>query len=152
MCFHHFSLTWVSFHCSIRSKGSLPRCSRSGAYLIVSQLSTGLNDVWGKRFGAIYDLIPTKLTLLNPDTTDKIFCTYANDLTERVNFYGEIVWKSKWKQLSSEKPSTLQDTLCLTNKELYPNVTAILTILLTISVSTATPERSFSCMRRGKTY
>ena len=34
--------------------------------------------------------------------------------------YGEIVrWKSKWKQLASEKPSTLQDALCLTTKELY---------------------------------
>ena len=99
-------------------------------------------------------LIPTKLDLLNPDTIHKIFCTYANDLTERVIFDGEIVrWKSKWQQLASEKPWTLQDTLCLTNKELYPNVSAILTIIiLTIPVSKATQVRSFSCMRRIKTY
>ena len=58
-------------------------------------------------------LIPTKVNLLNSDTTDKIFCTYANDLTERVIFDGEIErWKSKRKQLPSENPTTLQDTLC----------------------------------------
>ena len=53
-------------------------------------------------------LIPTKFFLLNVDTTDRIYCTYANDLTERVIFDGEIVRrKSKWRQLASKKPSTL---------------------------------------------
>ena len=36
--------------------------------------------------------------------------------------------------------------------DLYPNVVTIITILLTMPVSTATPERSFSTMRRVKTY
>ena len=66
-------------------------------------------------------------------------------------FDGEIVrWKAKWAHVDPEdKPTTLQHTLCGTNKELYPYVTAILTILGTMPMSTATPERSFSTMRSG---
>jgi len=68
-------------------------------------------------------------------------------------FDGEIVrWKARRVHVDPEdKPTILQHTLCCTNKELYPNVTAILTILVTMPVSTATPERSFSAMRRVKT-
>ena len=43
-------------------------------------------------------------------------------------------------------------TLQHANPDLYPNVVTIITILLTMPVSTATPERSFSTMRRVKTY
>jgi len=95
-----------------------------------------------------------KIHLLNPDTTDKIFNKYEPDLTERTVFDGEIVrWKAKWAHVDPEdKPTTLQHKLCCTNKELYPHVTAILTILVTMPVSTATPERSFGTMRRVKTY
>lgn len=80
--------------------------------------------------------------------------TYEPDLTERAVFDVEIVqWKAKWAHFDAEhKPTTLQYTLCCTNKELSPNVTAILTILLTIPVSTATPERSFTAMWKAKTY
>ena len=39
----------------------------------------------------------------------------------------------------------------LQSEDLYPNVATVLTILLTMPVSTATPERSFSTMRRVKT-
>ena len=89
--------------------------------------------------------IPTKIHPLNADTTDKIFNTYEPDLTKRTVFDGEIVrWKAKRAHVDPEdKPVTLQHTLCCTNKELYPNVTAVLTILVTMPVSTATPERSF---------
>ena len=53
---------------------------------------------------------------------------------------------------TGERPATLADTLDYINGTLYRNVNTILTILLTTSVSTATPEHSFSAMRRVKTY
>ena len=90
--------------------------------LLVDHLIQELNERLLKqsnRFLGKY-LIPTKLDLLNPDTTDRIFRSYTSNLTEWVIFDSETVrWKSKWKQLASEKPSTLQDALCLTTKELY---------------------------------
>ena len=99
-------------------------------------------------------IIPRKIHLLTPDTTNKIFNIYEPDLTERTVFDGEIVrWKANWAHVDPEdKPTTLHHTLCSTNRELHPNVTAILTIIVTMPVSTATPERSFSTMRRVKTY
>ena len=92
------------------------------------------------RFPGQY-LIPTKIHLLKSDTTDKIFKTFEPDLTERAVFDGEMVRrKAKWAHVKDEdKPTALKFTLCCTNQVLYPNVTAILTILLTMPVSTATP-------------
>ena len=43
-------------------------------------------------------------------------------------------------------------TLSCTSEDLYLNVPTVLTILLTMSVSAATPERSFSATRRVKRY
>jgi len=37
-------------------------------------------------------------------------------------------------------------------QSIFPNIYQLLKILCTISVSTSTPERSFSCMIRLKTY
>ena len=63
-----------------------------------------------------------------------------------------LQWKTKWLHSTGERPKTLADTLDCINPLLYRNVNTILTILLTMPVSTATPKRSFSTMRRVKTY
>ena len=43
-------------------------------------------------------------------------------------------------------------TLQHANPDLYPNMVTIITILVTMPLSTTIPERSFSTMRRVKTY
>jgi len=48
--------------------------------------------------------------------------------------------------MMDKKPSKL------TNKDLYPSIYAILSILVTIPSSSATAERSFSAMKRIKNY
>jgi hypothetical protein len=53
--------------------------------------------------------------------------------------------------MMEEKPSTLAKTLSLANKDMYPSIYAILSILVTISSSSETAERSFSAMKRIKT-
>ena len=50
------------------------------------------------------------------------------------------------KQLA-DLPSTLDST-----NHLYPNIHAIIKVLLTMPVSTASVERSFSVLKRLKTY
>ena len=59
---------------------------------------------------------------------------------------------ARWALAEGEKPNNLEDTLSCTSEDLYPNVATVLTNLLTMPVSTATPERSFSTKRRVKTY
>ena len=44
------------------------------------------------------------------------------------------------------------EALCACHADIYPNVYMLLTILGTLPVSNATSERSFSTMRRLKTY
>ena len=53
--------------------------------------------------------------------------------------------------VDGQKPQTLLDTLNVTNQDLYPNIYAIFTVLITMPVSSASSERSFSAMHRVKT-
>jgi hypothetical protein len=46
--------------------------------------------------------------------------------------------------MMDKKPSTLTKTLSLANKDMYPSIYAILSILVTMSSSSETAERSLS--------
>ena len=98
-------------------------------------------------------IVPTRLEALNGDTTGKIYNACENDLADKVVFDNKITrWKARWALAEQEKPKNLEDTLSCTTEPLYPNITTVLNILLTMPVSTATPERSFSTTRSVKTY
>ncbi|ESN90120.1 hypothetical protein HELRODRAFT_182816 [Helobdella robusta] len=59
------------------------------------------------------------------------------------------VWKASF---TSTKPKSALECLDLCDKILYPNIYTLLHILATLPVSTATPERTFSSLKRPKTY
>jgi len=62
-------------------------------------------------------------------------------------------WVNRWKKEDlSTVPSSAMEALCACHADIYPNVYILLTILGTLPVSTATSQRSFSTMRRLKTY
>lgn len=44
------------------------------------------------------------------------------------------------------------DGLAICNKELYSNIHFLYKIVCTLSMSTSTPEPTFSCLKRLKTY
>lgn len=61
------------------------------------------------------------------------------------------MWKIKLKKIEIKPKSALDDiTEC--NSTIYPNIFNLLSIICTLPVSTATPERMFSCYKRLKTY
>ena len=98
-------------------------------------------------------LPPTKLQRLSNDFQDKMYAAYKNDLTDKGEYDNEMSrWKRKWLHSTGERPATLADPLDCINPTLYRNVNTFLTILLMMPLSTATPERSFSTIRRVKTY
>ena len=104
-----------------------------------------------ERFLASY-LSPVKHQSLTPDIVDGVFAAYAIDLGRIDEFIDEIDrWKIRWQQ-NIDKPERLIAVLNATNVDLYPSIHRILTILLTMPVSSATSERSFSAMRRIKSY
>ena len=75
--------------------------------------------------------------------------------TKPISLRNSYVLKPKSKgcaTLTTAKPSNLKDTLNVTNEELYPSISTVLLILYTMPASTATTERSFSALRRLKTY
>ncbi|XP_052809394.1 zinc finger MYM-type protein 1-like [Mya arenaria] len=107
-----------------------------------------------ERFRAQY-LIPSKLNLCTDGMVDLIFAGYSVDLPQgNQSFHNEVRrWKARWQLMDeNDKPSTLGETVASTNPDLYKGVYTVLTILLTMPASSATAERSFSVMRRVKTY
>lgn len=51
-----------------------------------------------------------------------------------------------------EKPLNAMDALRICNPEIYPNIFRLLQVLATLPVTNATSERSFSTLKRIKTY
>ena len=68
------------------------------------------------------------------------------------------MWKLKWmheKEINADfnlKDKTVTEVLSDCDKELYPSVKLLLTILITLPASTTSAERSFSSLRRLKTW
>ena len=119
---------------------------------IANELETRL-VVPKDRFLAQY-LIPSKLASLTPETELQVVMPFAGDLPDNnfAAYKAEMVrWKCKW-QNATEKPSTLIDTLKHAKPELYPNIHRTVKVLLTMPVITATADRSFSALKRIKTY
>lgn len=61
------------------------------------------------------------------------------------------LWQRCLKNLSEEPTNVLQ-VLSLCNNDIYPNIYKLLQILATLPVSTSSNERTFSNLKRIKTY
>lgn len=96
-------------------------------------------------------------------------CLFQNDTTindrfmfeKLVEFYSPSVDKNcyaelrLWKaRLAKENvtPKTAIEALQQCDKRVFPNISKLLQILCSLPVSTATPERTFSALKRIKTY
>ena len=102
--------------------------------------------------GVILQQNPGSLLHLTPEIVDRLFNAYQRDLPRKVDFVDEVErWKIRWA-LVDDKLERLLDTLHATNRELYSAIYTIISILLTMAVSSATSERSFSVIRRVKPY
>jgi hypothetical protein len=84
---------------------------------------------------------------LTPQIVDRLFNTYQRDLPRQVDYMDEVErWKIRWA-LVDEKPETTRHSAC--NK---PSIYTIISIILTMSVSSATSEISFSAIRLVKSF
>lgn len=104
-----------------------------------------------ERFLASY-LGPKRHQSLSPEIINRIFAAFESDIGQFKDFADEV---DRWKArcgLMEEKPERLIDVLKAANADLYPSIHKILSVLLTMPVSSATSERSFSAMRRVKNY
>ena len=84
-----------------------------------------------------------------------IYDAYSADLQTQQKFTLEVKrWKARWELYPTDqvRPSHLCETLELVSKKWYPHLYCILKFYLTMPPSTATTERSFSVLKRAKTY
>ena len=78
--------------------------------------------------------------------------TYSCDLPSEHSLNAELdMWEMFWND-RPDAPSTSQETLKVTDNEIFPNIAVMLKVLCTIPVTTCECERSVSALRRLKTY
>jgi hypothetical protein len=135
--------------------GSIPEWWRLNVYLdFIDHLITQLTDRLLKplpRLSAQY-LLPNFLPHLTIDMLVTIKKEYAPFLTNPDTFDTEIdTWKFGLENGNLPLYKNLQEALVGT-EYLFPNLHTIFKVLLTMPVSTASVERSFSCLRRVKSY
>lgn len=105
----------------------------------------------------IENMLPCKITSLNNDELAKTISIIMSQWPDIVNipenvFKSEVLlWQLKWAS-ADEKPKYFIDALNYCNEQLFPNVFKILKVCATIPVTTASAERSFSTLKRIKTY
>ena len=56
------------------------------------------------------------------------------------------LWKQRW-HAAAEPAKTALDAYTACNASLYPNLSILLQVLVTLPVTTATPQRSFSTLK-----
>jgi hypothetical protein len=106
------------------------------------------------RFYAQY-LLPRVIGNITNEQIATLYEIYQTDLTCNLDeFKREIArWRTRWSKTPRDQmPTSLCETLDAVNTVLYPSIDTILCIMLTMPVTSATAERSFSVLRRLKTY
>lgn len=98
-------------------------------------------------------LIPSRIAEIQPGQVEAIHDVFAPDLkATQQEFAGEVRrWATRWAMAES-RPTRLLDSLNKTNPDAYPSVHTVFMLLLTMPATSASCERSFSSMRRIKTY
>ncbi len=102
-----------------------------------------------------YKLLPNKVSEMTSQEKEAVESFYGPDMPNRVNFCSEVeVWKSKCSRLpqAENETITLLGALKLADEEFFPNVHAVLKLILTLPVGSVPCERSFSAMRRLKDW
>lgn len=104
----------------------------------------------------IQNILPSKIinfdeTQIN-ETIDTILTQWPNVINTSDNICKKesLLWKQKWLN-REELPRSFIDSLNYCDDSVFPNIHNILKLCATLPVTVATPERSFSTLKRIKT-
>ena len=131
------------------------RCSVFVPYMdqIISDLENRFQDQRAT-CTLLWCLLPKFCHSATDDQINRLLTQYQEDIDSHVVVSAEIKrWTKKWEGVKEEqRPSNAIEALSECQQEIFPNVKNLLQIIATLPVSTATAERSFSTLRRLKTY
>lgn len=116
----------------------------------ISQLNSRFLD-HKNIMNSFYTLIPTVCCDKSLDVQDfKVYDKRINSDLLEAEFE---IWKTKWSKISKTcRPSCPIEALNECSRDLFPNMHALFRIFVTLPVTTCTPERTFSTLKRLKTY
>lgn len=118
---------------------------------LISQLHSRFDERL-KQVLPLQGLIPCNLHLYNDDLILSAASTYENDLPHAISsLSAELhMWRNQWKD-TENVPQTAIEAIqhC---QDLFPNIKTLLQLFSTLPVTSATPERTFSTLKRIKTY
>ena len=86
---------------------------------------------------------------------DRLVTNYMADLDDDRDLIKEEIhqWKIEWQDVAEkDRPNTAASALKACDKRRFPNLKRLLRILCTLPLTSAECERTFSCMRRLKSY
>lgn len=91
------------------------------------------------------------------DAAKKLFSFYMDDLDLTTDDDNALIpeismWYRFLNQIDEPPPKTAISALNICNKDFHPNVFKLLQIFVTLPISTCSAERSFSTLKRIKTY
>ena len=130
---------------------------RLNAYIpFLDYMLSQLNERFSSHNQAIFHLsalIPSLCNQFEYDHLKEGIHLYNNFLSgSDVEIGGEFeVWQIKWSKVQ-QPPSNAVEALEVCDEQVFLNLHKLLTILCTLPVTTATAERTFSGLRRMKTY
>ncbi|GBN25518.1 Zinc finger MYM-type protein 1 [Araneus ventricosus] len=103
---------------------------------------------------SLQHILPEFCTKTDFCSLEAVFNFYEDDLSHKEVVQSEfMLWKEKWSQEKSENlPKTAIGSLEKCFKTFFPNIYILMKLLAVLPVSVATVERSFSSLRRLKTY
>lgn len=118
---------------------------------------TSLQDRFGDQMKTARHLqccLPAHCHAVQQSDIEEYASVYSSLLPDPSTLTDEfVVWKNKWSSVPpKDKPKSPLRALESCNKDFFPNIHALLLIFATLPVTTATVERSFSTLRRLKTY
>ncbi|XP_078364037.1 52 kDa repressor of the inhibitor of the protein kinase-like [Oculina patagonica] len=104
----------------------------------------------------VTNLLPKNVGNWSPAeiSAKEILDAYDPDIPEDIQQLHEsecLRWKLRWDKVDNP-PATIVETLPHCRPQEFPNLSRAFTALLTLPITTATAERSFSALRRLKTY
>lgn len=127
---------------------------------IILDLSDRFSDIF-KKYLDVEFLLPVNLSTLSNDNIRSIIDKQYNNLNnilycENINFqfklFSEILqWRESLKS-TQIVPETIEDVFIQCSEVIYPKINKLLIIYMTLPVSNAWAECTFSTLRRLKTY